>query len=52
MKEIDAIILQDYNKGNLTKNVIEEVISYANKKTFLLFVIQKSKISILSKTVH
>ena len=32
MKEIDAIILQDYNKGNLTKEVIEEVISYANKK--------------------
>ena len=32
MNKIDAIILQDYNKGNLTKNVIEEVISYANKK--------------------
>lgn len=32
MNKIDAIILQDYNKGNLTKNVIEQVISYANKK--------------------
>ena len=30
MNDIDAIILQDYNKGNLTKNVIEEVI-FVNK---------------------
>lgn len=30
-KNVDAIILQDYNKGVLTKNVISTVIKYANE---------------------
>ena len=29
---IDAIILQDYNKGVLTKNIIEKILSLANNK--------------------
>ena len=32
MHDIDVIILQDYNKGVLTPEVIESVISTANKK--------------------
>ena len=30
-KNIDAIILQDYNKGVLTKNIITKLINYANE---------------------
>jgi D-glycero-beta-D-manno-heptose-7-phosphate kinase len=29
--EVDAIILEDYNKGMLTKNLLAEVITFANK---------------------
>ena len=32
MENIDVVILQDYNKGVLTPEIIEEVISTANKK--------------------
>ena len=41
--KIDAIIFQDYNKGNLTKNVINEVISLANKLKITTTVDPKNK---------
>lgn len=42
-QKIDAIIFQDYNKGNLTKNVISEIISLANKLGIITTVDPKSK---------
>ena len=36
--ELDAIILQDYNKGVLTPSLIEKVISLANSKNILITV--------------
>ncbi len=36
--ELDAIILQDYNKGVLTSSLIEKIISLANKKDKLITV--------------
>lgn len=41
--KIDAIIFQDYNKGNLTKNVIRETISLANKFKIITAVDPKHK---------
>jgi|CZKP01.1.fsa_nt_gi rfaE bifunctional protein kinase chain/domain len=35
---LDAIILQDYNKGVLTPSLIEKIISLANKKNLLITV--------------
>lgn len=36
--EIDGIILEDYNKGVLTKNLIKQVIEFANKNKILITV--------------
>ncbi len=36
--DIDGIILQDYNKGVLTKNLIQKIISMANKKNKIITV--------------
>lgn len=36
--EFDAIILQDYNKGLLTKNLIRKIITKANEKNIKVFV--------------
>ena len=38
INELDAIILQDYNKGVLTTSLIEKIISIANKKNILITV--------------
>ncbi len=38
IKKLDAIILQDYNKGVLTKSLIEEVISIANESKKIITV--------------
>ncbi|MBN1633600.1 MAG: D-glycero-beta-D-manno-heptose-7-phosphate kinase [Ignavibacteria bacterium] len=38
IKKFDAVILQDYNKGVLTKNVIEEIIRISNKNEIKVFV--------------
>lgn len=38
IKELDAIILEDYNKGVLTERLIEEVISIANKNNKIITV--------------
>ena len=38
LANVDAIIFSDYNKGVLTKNVCETLISYANSKNILTFV--------------
>ena len=46
---IDAIILQDYNKGVLTENIIEKIICLANKKIFQRLLIQKNRIFFLYK---
>jgi rfaE bifunctional protein kinase chain/domain len=42
-EKIDAIIFQDYNKGNLSKNVIAEVIKLANERGIITTVDPKSK---------
>ncbi|KAF0151279.1 MAG: Bifunctional sugar kinase/adenylyltransferase [Ignavibacteria bacterium] len=38
IKKLDAIILQDYNKGVLTKNLIEQVILLANENKVIVTV--------------
>ncbi len=38
INEIDAIILQDYNKGVLTKRLINEIITLANEKNKIITV--------------
>jgi len=38
IKKLDAIILQDYNKGVLTKNLIEEIIALANSNKVIVTV--------------
>ncbi len=38
LKDIDAIILEDYNKGVLTKRLIEEIISLANESKKIITV--------------
>jgi rfaE bifunctional protein kinase chain/domain len=38
IKKLDAIILQDYNKGVLTKNLIEKVIALANANKVIVTV--------------
>ncbi|MDO8550240.1 MAG: PfkB family carbohydrate kinase, partial [Ignavibacteria bacterium] len=38
MKNLDGIILQDYNKGVLTSGLIKKIISLANKKNVLITV--------------
>ncbi len=42
-EKIDAIIFQDYNKGNLSKNIIAEIIKLANEKGIVTTVDPKSK---------
>jgi rfaE bifunctional protein kinase chain/domain len=37
-KEIDAVILQDYNKGVLTKRVIKEIIKISNQNNIIITV--------------
>lgn len=48
---IDAIILEDYNKGLLTERLISEVISIANHNNISTIVDPKKKISLLIKIV-
>ena len=38
IKKIDAVIIQDYNKGVLTTNLIEQIISIANKNKIIVTV--------------
>jgi len=38
IKEIDGLILQDYNKGVLTQNLIEQIISLCNKNNVIVTV--------------
>lgn len=42
-QSIDAIIFEDYNKGVLTENVIQQIIQLANKNNVLTTVDPKSK---------
>ena len=42
-KEIDAIILEDYNKGVLTKQLIRNIIDYAKKRQIPIIVDPKVK---------
>jgi len=46
---IDAIILQDYNKGVLTENIIEKIICLANKKNIPTIVDPKKQNFLLYK---
>ena len=48
---LDAIILQDYNKGVLTPSLIEKIISLANKKNILITVDPKFNNFFLFKNV-
>ncbi|MEA3500604.1 MAG: D-glycero-beta-D-manno-heptose-7-phosphate kinase [Candidatus Marinimicrobia bacterium] len=38
INEIDVIILQDYNKGLLTENLIQKIVKISNKNSKLIFV--------------
>jgi ADP-heptose synthase, bifunctional sugar kinase/adenylyltransferase len=51
-QKIDAIILQDYNKGVLSKELIEKVIALANDKNIPITVDPKKEIFFLTKTSH
>lgn len=51
IKELDGIILQDYNKGVLTPNLIKEIISLANKNNVLITVDPKFNNFFLYKNV-
>src|ERR1035437_3435937 len=48
---LDAIILQDYNKGVLTPSIIEKIISLANEKNILITVDPKFNNFFLFKNV-
>ncbi len=51
IKTLDGIILQDYNKGVLTPNLIKEIISLANKNNVLITVDPKFNNFFLYKNV-
>lgn len=51
IKELDGIILQDYNKGVLTPNLIKDIISLANKNNVLITVDPKFNNFFLYKNV-
>lgn len=50
-EKIDGIILQDYNKGVLTENIIKEVISLANERNIPVGVDPKKKNFLTYKNV-
>ena len=50
-EKIDGIILQDYNKGVLTENIIKEVISLANERNIPVGVDPKKKNFLAYKNV-
>lgn len=51
IKELDGIILQDYNKGVLTPNLIKDIITLANKNNVLITVDPKFNNFFLYKNV-